>query len=297
VDVREASNDYPSGFSPVRRWKSVAQGRAMASLTDFAGRVATVLVITSVVLALGGSFAYLNWPDATDNGLPRFAAAAGSWVIVTALAGLAAIGYASVRNRSSRRTVGILWDVATFWPRAVHPLTPPCYAERAVPDLKDRVDALTGDASDVVVLSCHSQGSVIAVPTVLRLDAERRGRLRLLLHGSPVRRLYARWFPAYFAPEVFETLTNELAGRWRTLYRLTDPIGSWNVEADPDRAQSYDAEVVRVAGFAQIDQEVADPQLPGDGPLRRHSDYWLDPVYTATVEALARLDNPRPPTE
>ena len=149
----------------------------------------TVLVVTSVIVALIGSFAYVAWPAKTDKGPAHFAAAAGSWVIVTGLAGLVALGYASLRNRSKRRTIGILWDVATFWPRAVHPLTPPCYAERAVPDLAGRILRLGEDTDDVVVLSCHSQGSVLAVPTVLRLEGEECQHLRLLLHGSPVRRL------------------------------------------------------------------------------------------------------------
>ncbi len=287
TDYVDLAGDEPLN---VRRREAVARGRALASLTDAAGLVVTVLVITSVVVALAGSFAYIGWPDKTDRGLARFAAAAGSWVIVTALAGLVAIGYASVRNRSKRRTIGILWDVATFWPRAVHPLTPPCYAERAVPDLSARVLRLGRETDDVVVLSCHSQGSVLAVPTVLRLEGEECSHVRLLLHGSPVRRLYGRWFPHYFRPEVFSRLTEILEGRWRTLYRLTDPIGSWNIAPDAERAETYVAGETRVRDLADVDQEVADPQLPGDGPMRAHSDYWLDPVYTATVARLAALE-------
>ena len=268
----------------------MARGRALASLTDCAGLVVTVLVVTSVLVALAGSFAYVGWPDWTDQGPAHFAAAAGSWVIVTGLAGLVALGYASVRNRSKRRTIGILWDVATFWPRAVHPLTPPCYAERAVLDLRERVVRLGAQTDDVVVLSCHSQGSVIAVPTVLQLEGQDCEHLRLLLHGSPVRRLYGRWFPHYFRPEVFERLSTILEGRWRTLYRLTDPIGSWNREPDTDRAQTYVPGQTRVRDLTEVDQEVADPRLPGDGPMHGHSDYWLDPVYTATVARLAALE-------
>ena len=287
--------DYPHvpGDTPGardRRWEALARGRALASLTDCAGLVVTVLVVTSVLVALLGSFLYVGWPQWTDKGPAHFAAAAGSWVIVTGLAGLVALGYASVRNRSKRRTIGILWDVATFWPRAVHPLTPPCYAERAVLDLRERIVRLGAQTDDVVVLSCHSQGSVIAVPTVLQLEGEDCHQLRLLLHGSPVRRLYGRWFPHYFRPEVFERLSTILTGRWRTLYRLTDPIGSWNREPDGDRAETYVAGETRVRDLAEVDQEVADPRLPGDGPMHGHSDYWLDPVYTATVARLAALE-------
>ncbi|HTY71734.1 MAG TPA: hypothetical protein VMI11_04820 [Actinomycetes bacterium] len=285
ADATAVAGDYPAASA--REKERVATARAVASLTDSAGAAATVLVLTSVVVALAGTLAYLSRPDATNDGLPRFAAAAGSWVIVSVLAALVAIGYASVRSRSRRRVVGILWDVATFWPRAVHPLTPPCYAERAVLDLEERVGRLCSREGDVVVLSCHSQGSVLAVPTVLRLHPDLCPRLRLLLHGSPVRRLYCRWFPEYFDEAVLAEVRRRLPGRWRTLYRLTDPIGSWNLEPDAGRAGSYVPGPPRVADADQVDQEVADPQPPGDGPLRRHSDYWLDPAYPATVAALA----------
>jgi len=288
ADYPQLPGDTPGAVD--RRTESLARGRALASLTDCAGLVVTVLVVTSVLVALAGSFAYVGWPDWTDRGPAHFAAAAGSWVIVTGLAGLVALGYASVRNRSKRRTIGILWDVATFWPRAVHPLTPPCYAERAVLDLRERIVRLGAQTDDVVVLSCHSQGSVIAVPTVLQLEGQDCEHLRLLLHGSPVRRLYGRWFPHYFRPEVFDRLSLILAGRWRTLYRLTDPIGSWNRDPDGDRAQTYVAGQTRVRDLTEVDQEVADPRLPGDGPMHGHSDYWLDPVYTASVARLAALE-------
>ena len=48
----------------------------------------------------------------------------------------------AARNRNTRRTVAILWDVITFWPRANHPLTPPSYGGRTVFDLRLRMRVL-----------------------------------------------------------------------------------------------------------------------------------------------------------
>lgn len=89
----------------------------------------------------------------------------------------------------------VLWDLGTFWPRATHPLAPPCYTERVIPELLRRVGHLAPQDDDIVVLSAQSQGSVIAAALVLQLSgadalvatcrrADRRG-VRLAL-AEPV---------------------------------------------------------------------------------------------------------------
>jgi hypothetical protein len=285
IALIEASVDYPDPQVA----KQAAAARALASLTDDAGVLAGTFVSATLVAGFVLLVAYLHYGQKLSYGLGLLAGV-GSWVVVAFVGGLLSLGYASLRNRSLRRTVGILWDVCTFWPRANHPFTPPPYTECAVPDLLARIRSLSQDESDRVVLSAHSQGSVIAVPVALRLDAEHLDRVRLLLHGCPVARLYARWFPAYFSVEVFDALGERFPGRWRTLYRRTDYIGGWAITRDTDRAASYVPGNLRVAPDDQVDQEVPDPPLAG-GPPKRHSDYWLEPVYTATV---AHLMAPEP---
>ena len=67
-----------------------------------------------------------------------------------------------------------------------------------MPELLDRLRALTAAGDTRVVLVAHSQGTVIAAATLLQDDESTAHRVALLTFGSPLRRLYARNFPAYF---------------------------------------------------------------------------------------------------
>lgn len=162
-----------------------------------------------------------------------------SWLLppATWLATLLPLAFLELLRRAyndptTRRRVGTVWDVVTFWPRWYHPLSPPSYATRAVPQLRLRLDRLADpnlDEPRPVLLSAHSQGTILAAAVVLRLGSPTKERLALLTHGSPLRRLYGRFFPAHFGKDgmgrVKETLTAGDGVRWRNLYRLTDPIG------------------------------------------------------------------------
>ncbi len=44
-----------------------------------------------------------------------------------------------LRSEATRRKIGMVWDVASFFPRSFHPLAPPAYAARAVPEIQARI--------------------------------------------------------------------------------------------------------------------------------------------------------------
>ncbi|WP_052441805.1 hypothetical protein [Streptacidiphilus anmyonensis] len=207
----------------------------------------------------------------------------GGWLTTAFLVGLVALGRSAYTSPARRRTVGVLWDIGTFWPRAAHPLAPPCYAERAVPDIEARVRTwLAADPARRLVLSAHSQGTILAAAALWQLDPATRGRVALLTYGSPLRRLYGRFFPAYMGPDQLMRLQRDMP-RWDNLFRLTDPIGG------PVR-------IPACAGSPAPDQPAfPDPlsfgrseEYPILVPVNGHFDYRLDPRFLVARDALLR---------
>jgi hypothetical protein len=189
------------------------------------------------------------------------------------LPALAAFLYAAWSDPTKRRTIGVLWDVGTFWPRSYHPLCPPCYAERAVPDLQRRMWWLH-DNDGRVILVTHSQGTVLGVAALAqsacRPDDDHPA---LITFGSPVCKLYGWAFPAYFDRALLAPLAPGQAAKvndWRNFFYPTDPIGG-----------SVAPELSAVGGDP-VDTEFADPAhcyyVYGQPPPAStgHSGYWAD---------------------
>lgn len=186
----------------------------------------------------------------------------------------------SWRKLEQRRVIGSLWDVGTFWPRSFHPFAPPCYAERAVPELTRRIWWLC-DRGGRVAVAAHSQGSIIAAATALRrdLDTGRGPRFGLVTFGSPLRKLYGHAFPAYWPARQINDLADParslvLRGAWRNVHYLTDYIGG-------------------PVGIAAVDRRLPDPATSlyvfGQPPprVRSHTGYLADPRFRAFVDRLS----------
>jgi hypothetical protein len=214
---------------------------------------------------------------------------------------------------SRRRVIAILWDVLTFWPRSFHPLAPPSYAERAVPELRTRLRRIWQQGGGCVLLG-HSQGSVLAAATVAGLAEPGNGepsttaetpladKLSLITYGSPLTRLYARFFPAFFDAEFFAQVCRRLppgdSSSWTNFYRDTDPVGQ-RVDAGPDAEPN-----VYLADPAQPYYYEGD-ELPiirghAEAQYRRQADFH--DVVLAQVRRLAaagerRPGRPDPPAE
>lgn len=218
---------YPeSEHHPTGRLREVANARRMSGLLHRGEPMLQLLAILTAASLL-------------VLGIPTLGTMLGRipvWEELSALSGwalgllaLAAVGWV-VTNAvtSAERPLGLVWDIVCFFPRAGHPFTAPCYAERAVPELvkrtKQHIDdtlAVGGDPS--VILSAHSMGGTIAVATIFRLgqlDEERarnaalRGepepmryadRVALLTYGCQLRAYFSRFFPEVFGYRVLGT--------------------------------------------------------------------------------------------
>jgi hypothetical protein len=265
----------------------------MATLTDAGPLVVGVTSAATLLLgtaALVGALGTDRTPVRAAAGAPavvqgaaQTAQALGSWLIGLGFLLFVTWGRRAYRDASARRTVGILWDVGTFWPRAAHPFAPPCYAERAVPDLTWRMATWTRATGGRLVLSGHSQGSVLAAAAAWQLAPSVRKRVALLTYGSPLTRLYGRWFPAHFGPAALTALHRDVVC-WRNLYRLTDPIGG-PIGLPGDRGPDVDR--------APLKDPLAygrDAAHPLPAPVLGHSDYQADPAFAEERELLlARL--------
>lgn len=114
-------------------------------------------------------------------------------------------------DRQLRGTVGILWEVMGFFPRRFHPLAPPCYSERTVIELRNRLIEYTkADSDGGKILLAHSQGTMLTTAALLSLNgppptipAPRQAvpegseldRLALVTYGCMLERLFRRAWP------------------------------------------------------------------------------------------------------
>jgi hypothetical protein len=265
--------------------RTVARARRIAQIPQSAAPLLTGMALTAGAVVLVVQL--LVWGAGSLP--PSLAVDVGT--AVTGVLPLAVVygvrrGYGDL---ATRRRLGILWDVGTFWPRAFHPFAPPSYAERAVPDLQRRIWWLH-DHDGQVVLAAHSQGSLVAAAALLQPEHRPvESRAALVTFGSPLMKLYGWGFPDLIDADVLADLAPQ--GRagvidWRNVVYESDYIGG-------------PVGVVAADG-RPVDHHLLDPPTcwhvygePEPKPLQ-HSGYWTDVRMWAQVDALVEAVRPRP---
>jgi hypothetical protein len=239
------------------------------------------------------------------------------------VAGLLRAVYNAARAPEAGRHLGVIADLACFWPREAHPIVPPCYALKVAPELAARAVEHLRVPGTRVVLTGNSQGSLLVAVAAARLlnsvnEGERR-RIGIVTVSSPLQWAYARAFPGVVSHASLATLARELGTRWRALCRGTDPVGgavtTWRRQVcdgrllgigfRPDGTTGPLPAARRTPSGALVlglDHWLPDP-LDGPFPGRRwnpgvqgHGDYPADPEWDRAIAMAAGLDPAPAPT-
>lgn len=233
----------PTSSVDQARLKKIARLWMTQRLIRDGGHVlaAIVTLSTGAILAVG---AWVVWRG--DAGPVDELTTPAVWIVT--LIPVAAFGVIrrSLKDPETRRNVGRMWDVLTFWPRVTHPFAPPCYGEALVPMLEDRVRKLTHlpphekdkDHAYRVVLAGHSQGSVVALAAAARLHDSDGSRVAMVSYGSPIAILYERYFRATLQVDPGQSVIDLIGtrvGSWHHLFSLTEPFAFpfWEVSVPP----------------------------------------------------------------
>jgi hypothetical protein len=135
----------------------------------------------------------------------------------------------AAREAEAGRRLGVLADLACFWPREAHPAVPPSYALKVVPELATRAAEHLRDQDTRVVLTGHSQGGLLVLLTAARLldsiNEPERMRLGLVTAGTQLQWAYLRAFPSVVPFTSVAAVSANVGTRWRNLCRGTDPMG------------------------------------------------------------------------
>lgn len=205
---------------------AVGRVRRVASLAHRAEPLVGWLAVTFWVALLASLLVRPSGTSAEAGAVPSLAPlwgwlddlGTGSVVVVAGLL-FASVGLGG-GSRSQARPWGLLWDLECFLPHAGHPFGPPCYTERTVPELRDRIDDwLAGGPDRAVIVSAHSLGAVVSVATLLARWDTRTGStdseaIAFLSFGCQLRPYFGRFFPELLGPSALGTSPTTGAHAW-----------------------------------------------------------------------------------
>ncbi len=189
--------------------------RRLAATAHRAEPMAAVLAAVAGLAICGGLILSLmlhNGSLVQEASAVNFSRKWGVWIAVVVAGFIAGLG------TTRGRPLGIVWDLICFLPRAAHPFGPPCYAQRAVPEVLNYCRAwlnTPGQGENApprkLILSAHSLGGVLAVATVLLLAEKYSSRIALVTYGCQLRAYFARIFPELLGPRILGVTTSRPA--------------------------------------------------------------------------------------
>ncbi|WP_306840805.1 hypothetical protein [Paenarthrobacter nicotinovorans] len=277
--VTPAGND---GTPAANKW--VRKIARMILLARNTRNLAAILLILTAVVGLGGAVVAITVGLYPVPWLVQVV----TWVSVGSPVVYAAIVRIVFTQEHLRKAFMTPFDVGTFFPRSFHPFAPPCYTERAVPELTRRIWYLH-DHNGRVVLTAHSQGSIIAAAVLARkADPKETSYVGLLSLGSPLTKLYRWAFPALFSDELLKSLAEGAGGfspvHWVNVHYKTDYIGG-PVKTDGwSRDGKFDVCLVDPATHWYVFGQ----PLPH---ILSHTGYWADDNFWREVNIMCNEVN------
>lgn len=270
--------------------------------------ILSVLLAAGIALTLSASTARSgNAPNYWSLPVPFDAHAETLAIFILGSVAAAALGTILVGSLApSERPAALLWDLICFLPRAGHPFGPPCYADRVVPEITDRVQEWLS-AEDLgeqvqgkgemqkrrVVLSAHSLGAVLAVAVIFSLDNQWQNpsKLGLITYGTQLRPYFGRFFPELLGPCALgnrHCKAPSLVSPDPWIRQIKDDFTSryW-MNNDPARAPESD-----VRTLTKVLTPRKSPSNPSPDPawinLWRRTDFLGFPVYSYAENRIDR---------
>lgn len=280
------SRDHSTSTTATGRMRPspwVRQVARMRLIGEYAPAMAAYLMVAVAGTGLLGAaiFALRVW--VFGMGPPIVGTGLATWISASLPIVYGVVLRLAFRQEKWRKVLLSPFDVGTFFPRSFHPFAPPSYTERAVPELTRRIWRLH-DNQGRVVLTAHSQGSVVAAAVLARRSARHGEKgIGLVTLGSPLAKLYRWAFPALVSDALLQSFARGNGGlgavRWHNVYYETDYIGGPVATVDWPSTSTTDVRLVDPPTHTYV---FAQP-LP---QVLSHTGYWVDARFWQEVDAV-----------
>ncbi|MCB5293999.1 hypothetical protein BJQ90_03461 [Arthrobacter sp. SO3] len=253
----------------------------MRLIGEYAPALAAYLMIAVAGSALLGAAIFATQVFVFGQDPPFLNIGVATWISASLPIVYGVVLRLAFRQEKWRKVLMSPFDVGTFFPRSFHPFAPPSYTERAVPELTRRIWRLH-DNQGRVVLTAHSQGSMVAAAVLARQSARHEEKtVGLVTLGSPLAKLYRWAFPALVSDRLLQNFAAGSAGigpiRWRNVYYETDYIGGPVATVEWPASTATDLRLVD----PPTDKFVFAQPLP---QVLSHTGYWVDARFWQEVD-------------
>ncbi|MET4135999.1 hypothetical protein [Pseudarthrobacter sp. PvP090] len=277
---RAATMRADGGMRPSPWVRKVARMRLIG---EYAPTLAAYLMIAVAGAALLGAALFVTQVFVLDQDPPFLNIGVATWISASLPIVYGVVLRIAFRQEKWRKVLLSPFDVGTFFPRSFHPFAPPSYTERAVPELTRRIWRLH-DNQGRVVLTAHSQGSMVAAAALARQSARHEEKtVGLVTLGSPLAKLYRWAFPALVSDGLLQNFAGGRGGIgavwWRNVYYETDYIGGPVATDDWPANSATDIRLVD----PPTDKFVFAQPLPR---ILSHTGYWVDARFWHEVDSV-----------